>query len=134
MIKPAARFPHIHTRMSLRYIERVDGLYDGKMRKMGPLSLSDDILANLANMVGVEEFEFLGEDAPTHLITGFPDSLRRLCLSNWAGLTEGAVRDLAARNIECLSRGVESTVSVHGHFFTYEYPYMRAGEPPVATE
>lgn len=129
----------IHKAMSLIYRERHNGLYtfsrvDDEEERVGPLSLSDDILLDLVNMTGVEEFEFLGEDAPTHLIKGFPDGLKRLCLDNWQGLTEGVVRDLAAWNIKCVSRSVNSTVCVHGHFFTGDSPYMRAGEPPVDSE
>lgn len=86
--------------MSLMYWEKIDGLYC-KQGKVGPLSMSDDILVNLANMVGVEEFEFGGCEAPTHLITGIPDSLKVLRLDNWADVTEGVARELMVKGVRC---------------------------------
>lgn len=115
----------------MRYIERVNGLYDGKMSKVGPLSMSDDILRSLEDMVGVEVFDFGGVDAPTHLITGIPVSLRVLRLDNWSGLTEGVVRDLATRFVECQAPGGAcACAEVHGHWFTPANPYMTPGNMP----
>lgn len=121
---------------TVRYCERVNGLFkiceNGDVTRIGPLSMSDDILANLHIMDGVEIFDFGGTEAPTHLITGFHKSLKVLRLDNWSGLSKEMVKELADMGIECYGPGgCCAWGEVHGHFFIPEYPYMRPGKMPL---
>lgn len=116
--------------MERSYEEKIDGLYMG-WKKLGPLSLGDDVMKELASLEGCTKFSFGGREAPVGLITGVPKTLKRLGLDNWDDVREDVAKVLMEQGVECGPPGpgwpvhMSSPVRIGPYCWTYENRVMR---------